>query len=159
AAPATGAGAREGAISRGAAEVPPSQDTSSISPTPPGQNGSSSRSPASSAGRSGVSAAAGSTHTVTRGETLSQIAASASGVSANSAQTRSWMLAIYQANPAAFDKNMNVLRSGAVLRIPESGDVSAISPAEANGEIRRQYAAWRGTGTPAGNTAAAAEPG
>ena len=55
------------------------------------------------------------------------------------------MLAIYQANPSAFEKNMNLLRSGAVLRIPESSDATAISPTEANGEIRRQYAAWRST--------------
>jgi len=64
------------------------------------------------------------------------------------------MLAIYQANPGAFDKNMNLLRSGAVLRIPENSDASAISPSEANGEIRRQYAAWRST-APAGSPTAA----
>jgi len=56
---------------------------------------------------------------VKSGETLSGIAASAAGSGANSPQTRSWMLAIYQANPPAFEKNMNLLRSGAVLRIPE----------------------------------------
>jgi pilus assembly protein FimV len=68
------------------------------------------------------------------------------------------MLAIYQANPPAFEKNMNLLRSGAVLRIPENADVSAISPSEANGEIRRQYAAWRSS-TPAAGSSPAAEPG
>src|SRR5260370_27964805 len=68
------------------------------------------------------------------------------------------MLAIYQANPPAFEKNMNLLRSGAVLRMPESSEVSAISPSEANSEIRRQYAAWRST-TPDGGSSAAAETG
>src|SRR5262249_12229477 len=87
----------------------------------------------------------------------SGIASSTSGEGANSPQTRTWMLAIYQANPSAFDKNMNLMRSGAVLRIPDNADASAISPSEANGEIRRQYAAWRAT-TPAG-AATAAEPG
>ncbi|MBS0418167.1 MAG: hypothetical protein JSR66_10670 [Proteobacteria bacterium] len=52
---------------------------------------------------------------------------------------------------------MNLMRSGAVLRIPESSDASAISPTEANGEIRRQYAAWR-SAAPAGSPAAS-EPG
>ena len=68
------------------------------------------------------------------------------------------MLAIYQANPKAFDNNMNVLRSGAVLRMPDAAQVSAVSPSEATSEIRRQYAAWRGEAAPAA-AAAAAEPG
>ena len=59
-------------------------------------------------------------------------------------RSRAWMLAIYQNNPAAFDGNMNVMRSGAVLRIPDSSAVAAISPSEAGAEIRRQWAAWRG---------------
>jgi len=157
AAPAAGAGVHEGAIARGA-QVPPSQDTSSISPTPPSEAAAPAPSRAMSAGAgSSASAEGGSSHTVKRGETLSSIATSASGASANSPQTRSWMLAIYQANPGAFDKNMNVLRSGAVLRIPENSDATAISPTEANGEIRRQYAAWRSTGAAAASPAN--EPG
>ena len=39
------------------------------------------------------------------------------------------MLAIYQNNPAAFDNNMNIMRSGAVLRIPENSAVASISSA------------------------------
>jgi pilus assembly protein FimV len=157
AAPSAGTGVREGAIARGS-EVPPSQDTSSISPNPPGEpSGAPAPASARSAGSS-PSAANGSTHVVKRGETLSAIAASAAGSATNSPETRSWMLAIYQANPPAFEKNMNLLRSGAVLRIPESSDVSAISPSEANSEIRRQYAAWRST-TPGAGSSAAAEPG
>jgi pilus assembly protein FimV len=152
AAPAAGTGAREGSIARGS-EIPPAQDTSSVSPNPPSEP---SGAPAPSRGAgSSPSAASGSTHVVKRGETLSAIAASASGNTANSPQTRSWMLAIYQANPPAFEKNMNLLRSGAVLRIPETSDVSAISPSEANGEIRRQYAAWRSSAPAAGSPTAA----
>lgn len=159
AAAAAGAGAHEGAIARGT-QVPPSQDTSSISPTAPTapDDASSSAAPPMSAGAgSPASAAGGSSHVVKRGETLSSIASSTSGSAANSPQTRSLMLAIYQANPSAFDKNMNLMRSGAVLRIPENSDAAAISPTEANGEIRRQYAAWRST-APAG-AAPANEPG
>jgi pilus assembly protein FimV len=55
------------------------------------------------------------------------------------------MLAIYQANPRAFDQNMNVLRSGTVLRIPEAAQAEAIAPADAAAEIRRQFTAWRAT--------------
>src|SRR6201996_4050310 len=54
AAPAAGAGAHEGAIAR-SAQVPPSQDTSSISPTPPSESSptpSSSRAMSSGAGSS-----------------------------------------------------------------------------------------------------------
>jgi pilus assembly protein FimV len=157
AAPSAGTGAHEGAIARGS-EVPPAQDTSSVSPNPPSA-GEPSGAPASSRGAgTSPTAASGSTHLVKRGETLSSIAASASGNATNSPQARSWMLAIYQANPPAFEKNMNLLRSGAVLRIPETSDVSAISPSEANSEIRRQYAAWRSS-TPAAGSSTAAEPG
>ncbi len=160
AAPAAGAGVHEGAIARGSQQVPPSQDTSSVSPTPPTaapSNTPSRPSHAVTGAGSSSSADGGSSRVVKRGETLSSIASSVSGSPANSPQTRSWMLAIYQANPGAFDKNMNLMRSGSVLRIPGSSDASAISPAEANGEIRRQYAAWR-SAAPAGS-AGANEPG
>src|SRR6185437_13169018 len=69
----------------------------------------------------------------------------------NTSEAHSWMLAIYQANPRAFEQNMNVLRTGAVLRIPENSAVAAVSSSEAASEIRRQYAAWRGG--PGGETA------
>jgi pilus assembly protein FimV len=158
AAAAAGTGTHEGSIARGS-ETPPASDTSSISPTAPNESAAPAPSHAqASGGGSSPTATGGASHTVKRGETLSGIAASASGSAANSPQTRSWMLAIYQANPPAFEKNMNVLRSGAVLRIPETSDVSAISPTEANGEIRRQYAAWRASGGAAA-AAPANEPG
>jgi pilus assembly protein FimV len=115
-------------------------------------------SPPPTAGRPSESESEG-THTVRRGETLSQIAAGVAGQKANSAHMHSWMLAIYQANPRAFQSNMNVLHSGAVLRIPDAEAAAAISPSEASSEIRRQYAAWRGA-TPASPVeVAAAQPG
>jgi len=69
------------------------------------------------------------------------------------------MLAIYQANPRAFQGNMNVLHSGAVLRIPDAETAAAVSPAEATSEIRRQYAAWRGGPAADSESAAASQPG
>jgi pilus assembly protein FimV len=68
------------------------------------------------------------------------------------------MLAIYQANPRAFQQNMNVLRSGAVLRLPDAATAAAVPPSEASAEIRRQYAAWRGSAA-APAASAATEPG
>ncbi|HXZ58846.1 MAG TPA: FimV/HubP family polar landmark protein [Steroidobacteraceae bacterium] len=101
-------------------------------------------------------------HVVQRGETLSEIARGVTGATTNDARTRSWMLAIYQANPKAFDQNMNLLRSGSVLRIPDAAQAQAIPPAEATAEINRQFAAWRSTAAPAaaaGETAAAPASG
>jgi pilus assembly protein FimV len=91
-------------------------------------------------------AAAGSPRSlvVRRGETLSGIADRLSGAGVDSGLTQGWMVAIYRANPDAFDHNMNLLRSGAVLRIPDRAAAAAISPAAATSEIRRQYAAWHG---------------
>jgi pilus assembly protein FimV len=161
AAPNTSAGTREGAIARqsepAAAAAPPAAatapaasaaETPSPAPAPaPSRPARAARAApaASPAPAPSTSEAAGTSHTVTRGETLSAIAAGvAGGAAVSSPSTRSWMLAIYQANPQAFRQNMNVLRSGAVLRIPDASEAAAVSPAEASAEIRRQYAAWRG---------------
>jgi len=53
------------------------------------------------------------------------------------------MLAIFRANPAAFDGNINRLHLGALLTIPSSAEVEKISKAEAKREIHAQMAAWR----------------
>jgi pilus assembly protein FimV len=53
------------------------------------------------------------------------------------------MLAIFRANPAAFDGNINRLHRGSVLTIPAAGEVEAISREEASHEIHAQMAAWR----------------
>ncbi len=51
------------------------------------------------------------------------------------------MVATYQANPDSFEKNMNLLRAGAVLRLPDAAQLGAVSTGEALSEVRRQYAA------------------
>jgi pilus assembly protein FimV len=159
AAPATGAGTREGAIARStetpapapaptAAPAPVAAPTAAASPEPAPEQAAPAPAPTARAPAASAAEEEG-THLVRRGETLSQIAAGATGEKAYSAKARSTMLAIYQANPRAFDKNMNVLRSGAVLRMPDAEQVAAVSPTEASAEIRRQYAAWRGEAAPA----------
>ncbi len=59
------------------------------------------------------------------------------------------MIAVYRANPDAFGGNINILRSGAVLRLPGADDVAALNQAEAIGEVKRQMEAWRGGGAAA----------
>ena len=53
------------------------------------------------------------------------------------------MIAIFRANPSAFDGNINRLHLGAVLSIPSYEEVSALSPEEAKREFHLQMAAWR----------------
>jgi pilus assembly protein FimV len=148
-APTTGAATREGAIER-AGEAAPAAPAAAAAPEAqpvPAATAAPAPAPAPSEAPANATAAesAGSTHVVSRGETLSGIAAATAGASAASARTRGWMVAIYQANPRAFDQNMNLLRAGSVLRIPDGATAAAVSGAEANAEIRRQYAAWRGS--------------
>src|ERR1700730_16847248 len=143
-APVTGSGVREGAIARGG------QSPAAAAPTPD-PSSASAAAPAGGASAAGTDAGAASMHVVQRGETLSAIASSTAGAGAKAPHTRSWMVAIYQANPRAFEKNMNVLHTGAILRIPEAAQAAGVSPSDAAAEIRRQYAAWRtATAAPAG---------
>jgi pilus assembly protein FimV len=169
-APTTGTAANEGTIQRGteapaaaasseaatsaAATAPPAGAPAAVAPAasaapapgaaPSGSEGSS----AGSSQASGSTPAAGagaagepSTYTVRSGDSLSRIALK---TAARSDEYR-WMVATYQANPEAFDRNMNQLRSGAVLRIPSESAVDAITAAQASIEVHRQYAAWRGS--------------
>jgi pilus assembly protein FimV len=53
------------------------------------------------------------------------------------------MLAIFRANPHAFEGNINRLRLGAVLTIPSAADISTISTEDASREIHAQMTAWR----------------
>jgi pilus assembly protein FimV len=161
AAPATAAAAAEAPA--GAAASPSPTETAGAAPAPAAaESATANAAPASptAAAAPAAEAAAGTSRVVQRGETLSEIASGVAGASATSARARSWMLAIYRANPRAFEQNMNLLRAGSVLRIPEAAQATAISPAEASAEIRKQYAAWHAeSGAAAGATAAAPQPG
>ena len=94
---------------------------------------------------------AGSNYRVGQGDTLTKIARSLrSDPPANIDQT---MLAVYRANPDAFGGNINILRRGAVLRIPGADEIAALNQTEALSEVQRQMNSWRGTGggEPAGH--------
>ncbi len=56
------------------------------------------------------------------------------------------MIALFRANPEAFNGNINILRAGAILRVPSSDEVATISTAEAASEVSQQNAAWRAAG-------------
>ncbi len=84
---------------------------------------------------------AGSEYQVRRNDTLWKIASEAYPGSRSNVNRA--MVAIYQTNQHAFDNNINVLRSGATLRIPEAAAVEAIPASEAAAEVARQYKLWR----------------
>jgi pilus assembly protein FimV len=65
------------------------------------------------------------------------------------------MIAIFRANPSAFEGNINRLRRGAVLTIPSVIEVSAISAADAKREVQAQMHAWHAS-TPKSHTSRSA---
>ncbi|ALZ85007.1 Motility protein FimV [Pseudomonas oryzihabitans] len=75
------------------------------------------------------------------------------------------MLAIQDLNPNAFiDRNINLMKSGQVLRLPDQAQAGARPQREAVAEIARQTRAWRQggdsapTGTPRRQVDASAQP-
>ena len=79
---------------------------------------------------------------VKRGDTLYEIAQHLrkdSSVTLNQV-----MMALYEANPRAFyDNNVNNLRAGRILQVPEIGTVKNKSVSSANREFKVQYDAWQ----------------
>lgn len=77
---------------------------------------------------------------VESGETLSQIAGSLGlGVSLDQA-----MIALLRANPDAFiNGNVNLLKHGAVLRVPPREELASIGRAEASALVQMQVRQWR----------------
>lgn len=81
------------------------------------------------------------TYTVARRDTLARIATIAGAHSRS--DRRKMMVAIYRANPAAFQTNLNKLRTGAKLHLPNAAELAQISMADANHEFAAQMSAWR----------------
>jgi pilus assembly protein FimV len=121
-APATAA-ARSGAVARPAATADPRPALASAATAPP-----------TAAGDDG-------TYSVRRGETLSGIASAIAA--GRGASTEQAMVGLYRANPSAFDGTMNVLRAGAVLRVPDAATLTSIDRSAALSEVRRQRSEWR----------------
>jgi pilus assembly protein FimV len=98
-------------------------------------------------------AALGGSYTVERNDTLWRIASRAQP-GASPRVVNQTMIALFRANPEAFDGNINRLKAGSVLRVPEQGDIESISTSEASAEVNRQQQEWSG----APRTAAGDEP-
>lgn len=78
---------------------------------------------------------------VKRGDTLSSIARQVlpAGVDLNQ-----MLVALYHANRDAFiADNMNLLKAGTVLKIPEKNEIASVDTATAKAEIKMQTADWR----------------
>lgn len=78
--------------------------------------------------------------TVSKGDTMWSIASTiqASGQSVNQI-----MLAIQRANPGAFnDNNINNLKIGSVLRMPEASEISEVSQQQAYAQVLEQNGLW-----------------
>lgn len=54
------------------------------------------------------------------------------------------MMALYRANPDAFAGNINRLKRGAILRVPEAAEIGSLPGSQAAVEVQRQNEAWRG---------------
>ena len=74
----------------------------------------------------------------------------------SSVSVHQMMMALLRANPDAFiDGNVNNLRAGAILRVPDQPDVESMSVADARREFARQNEEWQAGRAPA---VAEAEP-
>ena len=93
---------------------------------------------------------------VVRGDNLSDITRQ---IMPDGVNLNQMLIAMYRANHDAFiDNNMNLLRVGAILRIPDSSEIAVIDVAEANAEVKIQVANWRNYREKLIDTASEAEP-
>ncbi len=85
----------------------------------------------------------GGQHNVQRGETLWGLA---SRMRPDSRLTiNQTMMAIFEANPEAFNGNINRLKAGATIRVPSADAVFQISRGEAFSAVQQQNASWGGS--------------
>lgn len=87
-----------------------------------------------------VDATPGGTYTVQRNDTLWTIASEVNPGSRS--VVNQTMIALFRANPQAFAGNINRLRAGSVLRIPDLAEIQTISSGEAAAEVARQAQEW-----------------
>lgn len=78
---------------------------------------------------------------VAKGETLGRIAAS---LKPQGVSLEQMLVGLYRSNPDAFIRNnMNLVKSGRILRVPDARELSAIPQADAVKEYKAQVADWR----------------
>ncbi|HEX4523038.1 MAG TPA: FimV/HubP family polar landmark protein [Casimicrobiaceae bacterium] len=84
---------------------------------------------------------AGSAYTVKRGDTLSKIAQQTKPENVSLEQM---LVALFRSNENAFDdRNMNRLRTGQIVTVPQAGQIAAVPQSEATQVVRAQAADWR----------------
>lgn len=84
---------------------------------------------------------------VQAGETLGEIAQQLVGDGIRREQA---IVALFRANPQAFiSNNLNLVRQGAVLRIPDRSEIAGLDLGESRALMREQIAAWRDMTRPA----------
>lgn len=77
---------------------------------------------------------------IQRGETLYKIANS---VKPEGVTLEQMLVGLYRSNPDVFiNKNMNLVKSGKILRVPEKEELAAVTQQEAVKEVRVQAADW-----------------
>lgn len=93
-----------------------------------------------------------------KGETLGKIAAS---LKPQGVSLEQMLVGLYRSNPDAFIRNnLNLVKSGKILRVPDAKELASISQGEAVKEYRAQVADWRSySGQVADRVAAAPEGG
>jgi pilus assembly protein FimV len=87
-------------------------------------------------------------HRISARDTLRGIVRHAGARSESSVQRM--MIAIFRANPGAFEGNINRLRKGATLNLPTAAEWSAISSADARREVQTQMLAWHNSASSGG---------
>ena len=81
------------------------------------------------------------------GETIGAIAARMAGEGVTREQA---IVALFRANPGAFiANNLNLVREGAVLRVPAREEMAGVELRESRALLREQIAAWREMTQPA----------
>ena len=136
----------------------PTRRAPAVTPTPadstpskPARVGRATRAPSDTGGAAlsdsgeATGTLSGNSYRVGKGDTLTKIARSLHS-GASQADIDQTMIAVYRANPDAFGGNINILKSGAVLRVPGADDIAALNQTEAMGEVHRQMSAWQGGG-------------
>ncbi len=129
-------GTQTGRIDRQVAQQPPVEEPSRATPIPTPSEPT--QEPVASSG-----APIAGEYTVERNDTLWRIASEVTPGGSRREINRT-MIALFRANPAAFNGNINRLRAGSVLRIPELADIEAISTSYATAEVARHAAEWSG---------------
>lgn len=131
-APVTNRTDNGGSVSRNSAARP----SAAPSRRPSGTSGQSSNQPVAS------SASASGTHTIRANDTLWEIALDVKPANASVHQT---MLALQELNPQAFiNNNINLLKKGSVLRVPDGQDIASVDARSARNSVSQQQERWQG---------------